>query len=183
MDYSLLRDEEIIAMLQQGTGWAMAVLYSRYAPLVFSLALRVLQDPNAAEETVQDVFVKVWYRAGEYDAARGHLVSWMARIARNHAIDAMRRHMRARTMDLELVSELPDTSATPHEIVVQEAQVLRVHAALERISGEQRRAIELAFFEGMSHPEIAEHLGLPMGTVKTRIRRGMQRLKILLQDN
>lgn len=183
MDYNLLPDEEIVRLLQQGAGWAMAVLYYRYSPLVFSLALHILHDSNAAEETVQDVFVKVWYRAGDYDMERGRLVSWVSRIAHNDAIDAMRRRMRTPTMDLELVRDIPDESATPHEIVVQQSEQRRVHAALDRISDEQRRAIELAFFQGMSHPEIAEQLGLPMGTVKTRIRRGMQKLKIILQEN
>ncbi len=184
MDYSALTDEQVVERLVAGESWAMAVLYDRYARLVFSLALRILNDRGASEEVVQEVFVKVWRRAGDYDPGRGKFSSWLGGIAHHHAIDELRRR-RARPAAADDESAVADVAADgplPFEAAVQSIEQQRIFHALECIPVEQRRPIELAYFEGYTQQEIAEKLGEPLGTIKTRMRLGMIKLRGLLQD-
>ncbi|MBI4787358.1 MAG: sigma-70 family RNA polymerase sigma factor [Chloroflexi bacterium] len=183
IEYSALQDEDIIRRLCAGESWAMAVLYDRYDRLVFSLALKILRDRSAAEEVVQEVFVKVWRRARDYQAERAKFSSWLARIAHNHAIDKLRQRntLPYMTSD-EHAAQIVDVGPTPHDMAEQQLDHRRIVAALDQIPGEQRRAIELAYFDGFTHQQIARKLGTPLGTVKTRIRRGMQNLKLVLQQ-
>lgn len=185
MDYTALADEEIIARLSAGESWAMAVLYDRYARLVFSLALRILNDRGAAEEAVQEIFVKVWRRARDYRAERGRFSSWLTGIAHNHAIDELRRR-RARPSAsddaADAMEQVVDTAPAPMDLAMQSVERRRILDALSAIPDAQRRAIELAFFEGLTQQEIADRLGEPLGTIKTRMRLGMQKLKALLEE-
>jgi RNA polymerase sigma-70 factor (ECF subfamily) len=162
----------------------MAVLYDRYARLVFSLALRILNDRGAAEETVQEVFVKVWKRSREFDVKRGKFSSWLTGIAHNHAIDEMRRRRvrpSASENDDAMESVLDDGPA-PLDLALQSMERRRIVDALKVIPVDQRRAIEMAYFEGLTQQEIADKLGQPLGTIKTRMRLGMQKLKTLLDE-
>jgi RNA polymerase sigma-70 factor (ECF subfamily) len=185
VDYTALADEEIIARLSAGESWAMAVLYDRYARLVFSLALRILNDRGAAEEAVQEIFVKVWRRARDYRAERGRFSSWLTGIAHNHAIDELRRR-RARPSAsddaADAMEQVVDTAPAPMDLAMQSVERRRILDALSAIPDAQRRAIELAFFEGLTQQEIADRLGEPLGTIKTRMRLGMQKLKALLEE-
>ncbi len=185
MDYSALKDEEIIARLRDGESWAMSVLYDRYARLVFSLALKILNDRGAAEETVQEVFVKVWRRSREFDARRGKFSSWLTGIAHNHAIDELRRR-RVRPAASEdnddAMETVVDEGPAPLDLALQSLERRRIIDALREIPKDQRRAIELAYFEGLTQQEIATQLGEPLGTVKTRMRLGMQKLRALLEE-
>ncbi|OGO38281.1 MAG: hypothetical protein A2Z03_08600 [Chloroflexi bacterium RBG_16_56_8] len=182
IQYSALKDEEIITHLCAGEGWAMEVLYDRYDRLVFSLALKILRDRSAAEEVVQEVFVKVWRRAADYRAERAKFSSWLARIAHNHAIDRLRqRNGRPFMSNEDQVAQVVDAGPTPLEMAEQQLDHRRIVEALDQIPHEQRHAIELAYFEGFSHQQIANKLGKPLGTIKTRIRRGMQNLRVLLE--
>jgi len=185
VDYSALKDEEIIARVRSGEGWAMSVLYDRYARLVFSLSLKILNDRSAAEETVQEVFVKVWKRCREYDARRGKFSSWLTGIAHNHAIDELRRRrVRPSASDGEddAMDAVLDDGPAPLDLAMQSLEHRRIVEALKQIPDEQRHAIEMAYFEGLTQQEIAERLGDPLGTVKTRMRLGMQKLKTLLGE-
>ncbi len=185
MDYNALADEEIIARLKAGDSWAMSVLYDRYARLVFSLSLKILNDRGAAEETVQEVFVKVWKRCREYDARRGKFSSWLTGIAHNHAIDELRRRrVRPSASDGEddAMESVLDDGPAPLDLAMQSLERRRIMQALKQIPDEQRQAIELAYFEGLTQQEISERLGDPLGTVKTRMRLGMQKLKTLLEE-
>lgn len=185
MDYTALSDEQVIAGLRGGESWAMSVLYDRYARLVFSLALKILSDRVAAEEVVQEVFVKVWKRSNDYSTDRGKFSSWIGGIAHNQAIDELRRR-RVRPSaadDEDAVAELPDQHATPFDAAAQTLEHQEIMHALECIPVDQRRPIELAYFEGMTQQEISVALKEPLGTIKTRMRLGMQKLKSLLEDS
>ena len=184
MDYSALKDEEVLTRLQAGESWAMSVLYDRYARLVFSLAYKVLNDRDGAEEVVQEVFVKVWRRAGDYSVARGKFSSWLSGIAHHHAIDELRRR-RVRPSAAEdetAAAEVMDDGPVPYERAVQTMEHQQIVHALQCIPVEQRHPIEMAYFEGLTQQEISDKLEQPLGTIKTRMRLGMQKLKTLLQE-
>ncbi|MBI5305535.1 MAG: sigma-70 family RNA polymerase sigma factor [Chloroflexi bacterium] len=177
-------DEQLVDALMRGETWVMSALYDRYGRLVFSLALRILNDRTAAEETVQEVFVKVWRRARNFDASRGKFSSWLTGIAHHHAIDELRRRrVRPSVAEDEMaVLDVVDSGPAPHELAVQSHERHRIREALGAIPLEQRRAIEMAYFEGLTQQEIADALEQPLGTIKTRMRLGMQKLKTLLDE-
>ncbi len=164
--------------------WALAELYDRYARLVFSLALKVLNDRSSAEEMVQEVFAKVWRNARDYSPERGKFSSWLIGITHHRCIDELRRRRvrpATESTDQEPLLELAGDD-DPAEAAFYALERARVRRALAKIPTEQRIVIELAFFEGLTHQEIAEHCHEPLGTVKTRVRLGMQKLKELLKE-
>ena len=162
----------------------MSMLYDRYARLVFSLALKILNDRAAAEEVVQEVFVKVWRRARDYRAERGKFSSWLTGITHHYAIDELRRRRvrPAASNDENDAADVIDDEPAPSDRALQSLEHRRIVDALNAIPMEQRRAIELAYFEGYTQQEIGEKLGEPLGTIKTRMRLGMRKLKALLED-
>jgi RNA polymerase sigma-70 factor (ECF subfamily) len=179
----ILTDAQLLAFIGRGENWAVSEIYTRYVELVFSIAFRILSDSASADEIVQGVFTRVWRHARDYRSERGKFSSWLIKISRHLCIDELRRR-RVRPVTQpgadELLSELesddhpwPDTEAA--------FQRTRVREALQQIPKEQRIVIELAFWEGMTQQEIALHCHAPLGTIKTRFRLGMQRLKLLLQ--
>ena len=159
---------------------ALAELYDRHGRLLFSLILRIVRDRGEAEEILQEAFVRVWTRAEKYDARIGGPLPWIVRVARNCAIDRLRaRRIRAMvdapSIDLAAVeATAPATGIqTPEAAVLDSERRRTLTGALAGLSAEQRQLIEAAFFEGYTHSELAERFGLPLGTVKTRIRAGM----------
>jgi len=159
---------------------ALAELYDRHSRLLFSLIVRIVGDHGEAEEILQEVFVRVWTRVEMYDAGMGAPLPWMVRVARNKAIDRLRaRRVRAAVdtpaIDLAVVeATAPATGIqTPEAAVLDSERRRRVTGALAGLPAEQRQLIEQAFFEGYTHSELAQRFGLPLGTVKTRIRLGM----------
>ena len=173
-------DQETLSRLAAGDADALASLYDRYARPVYSLAYRVLSDPGEAEDLVQEVFAQVWRQAARYDARRGAVASWLMTITRTRAIDRIRaRRARPDGVPVEpgRAEQMPDAGHPQEQVVIATEQVARLRAALPQLPLVQRLAIELAFFEGLSHNEIAERLEQPLGTVKTRIRLGLLKLR------
>jgi RNA polymerase sigma-70 factor (ECF subfamily) len=159
---------------------ALAELYDRHSRLLFGLILRIVRDRGEAEETLQEAFIRVWTRAETYDAQMGGPLPWIVRVARNGAIDRLRaRRVRATVdapaTDLAAVeATAPATGIQTPEAAVLDAERRRTLTdALGGLPAEQRQLIEAAFFEGYTHSELAQRFGLPLGTVKTRIRAGM----------
>jgi RNA polymerase sigma-70 factor (ECF subfamily) len=158
---------------------ALAELYDRHNRLVFGLILRIVRDRGEAEDILQETFVRVWNRAEIFDARIGGPLPWIVRVARNRALDRLRaRKVRAAVdapaLDPAVVEPTPDpTIQSPEAAVLEAERRLRLTDALAGLPPEQRRLIEAAFFEGFTHTQLAERFGLPLGTVKTRIRAGM----------
>ena len=180
-------DQELMAGLQQRDHQALALLYDRYARSVYSLALHILRDQAAAEDVTQEVFLQLWRQPERYVQERGPLGPWLLRVTRNRAIDLLRRssrerrpaHPDARAADLHI----PDPSPGPDEHAWSATLATRVQAALGELSDAQRQVIELAYFRGLTQREMADVLGLPLGTVKTRVRTALRRLaEILMRD-
>jgi RNA polymerase sigma-70 factor (ECF subfamily) len=165
-----------------GEQQALARLYDDTSRLIYSIAMRILGNPADAEEVTMDVYSQVWKSAKEYNRDRGTPLGWLTMIARSRALDRVRRRSsrRDREAPIEAAGQPISDTDPPEEAVVLAEQRRRVQAALAELSADQRLAIELSFFEGYTHSELAEKLGQPLGTVKTRIRLGMLRLRELL---
>src|SRR5262250_1445825 len=168
-------DAEIIARIYSGDEGAMALLYDRYSPVVYAVALRVLSDDSAAEDILQDVFMQLWRNPHAFNASRGSLAAWLAVIARNRAIDQLRKKRpAAEEIDLDaVVSVNPDLQNTAE----RKQAIEKVRGVLASMPAEQRTTLEMAFFEGLTHVEIAGKTGQPLGTIKTRIRSGLSAVR------
>ena len=175
-------DQDLIRQVAQRNKTAFNSLYDRYCQLVLSLAWRVLSERQEAEDVVQEVFLQVWREAASYEQGRGSLCAWITTITRSRAIDKLRSRKSRRIYDpasediLELDEQLPDTRI--HQENLDNRILLR--GAFASLAKEQRIAIEMAYYEGMSQTEIAEALKEPLGTIKTRIRSGLIKLKELI---
>jgi RNA polymerase sigma-70 factor (ECF subfamily) len=168
--------------MARGEGDAVAELYDRHARPIYSLALRILGDATEAEDIVQEVFSQAWKQAARYNAARGAVGAWLLTLTRSRAIDRLRAK-RARPGDVSderVADQLVDAGPPADLLVLSSEQVARVRAALDELPLLQRAAIELAYYEGLTHAEIADRLEQPLGTVKTRIRLAMLKLRDVL---
>jgi len=180
----IFTDAQLLALIGRGENWAVSEIYNRYARLVFSIALRTLSDRASADEIVQGVFTKVWQHARNYRVERGKFSTWLISISRHECIDELRRR-RVRPVTQPCAEELLSGLASNDHLWpdTQDAfEQARVREVLQQIPTQQRIVIELAFWGGMSQQEIALHCHQPLGTVKTRFRLGMRRLKLLLQE-
>ncbi len=184
-DRQVLTDAQLLALIVRGENWALSEIYNRYTRLVFSLALKILNDRASAEEIVQQVFTKVWRSARDYRVERGKFSTWVMSITRHQCIDELRRR-RVRPVtqpgDEEWLCELASDD-DPAQAVQYTFEQARVREALQQIPAEQRIVIELAFWGGLTHREIAVYCHSPLGTIKTRSRLGRQRLKRLLPES
>lgn len=166
-------DAALIDRMRAGDQSAMADLYDRFSGVVYGVALRVLANTTAAEDVVQEVFLQLWRNPQAFDAGRGRLAPWLAVIARNRAID----HLRKRAPE-EDIDELPiSTGVDLEDEAARKLAIEKVRGVLTQLPQDQRKALEMAFFEGMTHTEIAGKTGEPLGTVKTRIRTGLLALR------
>jgi len=147
----------------------MALLYDRYSPVVYAVALRVLSDGSAAEDILQDVFMQLWRNPQAFNASRGSLATWLAVIARNRAIDQLRK----KRPEVEAAETVISVDPELDSAADRSKAIEKVRAVLGGMPEEQRAALEMAFFEGLTHVEIAGKTGQPLGTVKTRIRSGL----------
>ena len=163
----------LVSAIRSGDEQAMAQLYDRYSPVVYSVALRVLGDTAAAEDVLQEVFMQLWRNSDVFDAGRGSLPGWLAVIARNRAIDFRRKRRPETDITEVVVLAVPDPAGQAEWSRALE----KIRRALGSMPSPQRSALEMAFFEGLTHTEIAEKTGEPLGTVKTRIRAGLVALR------
>lgn len=163
---------------------ALSEFYDQVAAVLFATSVRILGDSHEAEEVVQDVFVQIWNKAAAFDLELGTPFHWALSITRNRAIDRVRsRQRRARTLDefQQLAAGEPSPAAAPDKDGLGEDELAGIRAAVHGLPAEQRHALELAFFGGLTHTEIAQATGEPLGTVKARVRRGMAKLRDSLQ--
>lgn len=163
----------LLSSIRSGDEGAMAELYDRYSSIVYSVALRVLGDAAAAEDILQDVFMQLWRTPDAFDATRGSFPGWLAVIARNRAIDAMRKRRPESDITDIVVSVEPDLASSMEWSRALE----KIRSALASMSSAQRSALEMSFFEGLTHTEIAAKTGEPLGTIKTRIRAALVTLR------
>ena len=171
-------DRELIQCIASKDANALETFYTRYNRLAFSLVFRIVGNRADAEDVLTDVFWQVWQQSSRYDSSRGRPVAWLLTIARTRAIDCLRSSNRrqVRTDDLEAQKEPPPSAAEADSYVLADTRKA-VQGALQTLPEQQRIALELAYFRGMSHTEIAAALGQPLGTVKDRIRTGMVHLR------
>lgn len=178
-------DEQLIEWLASGNIIALDGLYGRYSRPVYSLAIRILGDSADAEEATQDVFERVWRHAGSFDKERGRVGTWLLSMTHHVSIDMLRkRQRRPQAIDSEAAERVAMTLPAEQDVgeeTLRSLEATQVRRALRSLPESQRQAIELAYFGGLSHLEIAAALGDPLGTVKTRIRRGMERLRSALE--
>lgn len=177
-------DEELLERIAAGDAGALGEIYDTYGRIVFAIIYRMLASPEAAEEVVQDVFHSVWRRAGGYQRDRGAVRTWLLSIARNAAIDWRRTKGKRveREVDLDAAAALRGDSSV-EETVMQSLRAERVRDAVRGLPPEQRDVLALAFWGGLTQTEIAERTGTPLGTVKSRVRLGMERLRQRLVES
>ena len=166
-------DAMLVSAICSGDEQAMAVLYDRYSSVVYSVALRILGDSAAAEDILQEIFMQLWRSPDGFDASRGSLPGWLAVITRNRAIDAFRKRRPETDITEAVVAIRPDLAGEAEWNRAFE----KIHGVLGSMPSPQRSALEMAFFEGLTHTEIAASTGEPLGTIKTRIRAGLLTLR------
>jgi RNA polymerase sigma-70 factor (ECF subfamily) len=170
-------DASLLALVRNGDEQAMASLFDRYSKIVYSVALRVLRDPAAAEDVLQEIFMQVWRTPESFTSARGSLAGWLAVVARNRSIDTLRRRR-----PTDSVEDVVLASSSNIAVEVERSSLMeRARGVIATLPGEQRKTLEMAFFDGLTHSEIAEMTGDPLGTVKTRIRSALLTLRKAFQ--
>ena len=186
MDYATLGDPELLQLIAHQNTDALSALYDRYGRLVFSIAHNAVNTQQIAEEITQDVFLRIWENAQTYKVERGKVATWISSITRYRAIDMLRKH-RVRPESKSIYwddlspGNLPRSFDLENHIELSQRRE-QVRVALATLPEEQKNALALAYFRGYTHREIAKVLDLPIGTVKTRIRLGMQKLRIQLEE-
>ncbi|AFZ17681.1 sigma-70 family RNA polymerase sigma factor [Allocoleopsis franciscana] len=181
--HDLQSDEELIQALKAGQSSALGILYDRYASLVYRLALRILTNPQEAEDLTQEIFLNLW-RSGSYNPSRGSLSSFLTTLTRSRAIDKIR----SRGSNLKFIQRWSQmmvnetSSLTPFESAALSQRSHQVRQALTQLPEKQRQVLEMAYYEGLSQSEIAAQLGIPLGTIKTWSRQGLLNLRKNLRD-
>lgn len=187
MDWNQLSDEELMVCVLARQEKALDILYNRYAPMVMGVALKIVKDPLTAEEVVQESFWRVWERAESFRQRRGSFAAWLFGLSRNLAIDQWRR-IRVRpqaarsTAEQEKLERQMDSNPSVPEIAWATIQQNQVRAAMLSLPNDQRQVIEMAYFNGLTRQEIAAETNIPLGTIHTRARLALQKLRQLLQS-
>lgn len=173
---------DLIHALASGDEQALAQIYDAHGGAVYALGLRITREPANAEEVTQEVFLQAWRSAARFDAARGNLAAWLLVMARTRALDRLRRDKRrpAESTEPSALDRIPNASPGVDVVAATNQEAARARTALAALPREQREAVELAYFEGLTHSEIATRTAQPLGTVKTRIRSAMQQLRAAL---
>jgi RNA polymerase sigma-70 factor, ECF subfamily len=171
-------DAALLALVRSGDEHAMASLFDRYSRVVYSVALRVLRDPASAEDVLQEIFMQIWRNPDSFTAARGSLGGWLAVVSRNRSIDTLRRKRPTDSVDdIDLASSYNLANEAERNSLMELAR-----SVIVKLPSEQRKTLEMAFFDGLTHSEIAEMTGDPLGTVKTRIRSALVTLRKAFQS-
>ncbi len=166
-------DATLLSLVQRGDEQAMASLFDRYSKVVYSVALRVLRDPTSAEDVLQEIFMQIWRNPDGFIATRGSLGGWLAVVSRNRSIDALRRKRPMESVDeIALASPYNLSDEAERNVMIEKAR-----GVIQTLPTDQRKTLEMAFFDGLTHSEIAEMTGDPLGTVKTRIRSALLSLR------
>ena len=176
--YALLADEDLLSLLGDGDAQAFALLYDRHSRAAFSLAYRIMGERQAAEDLAQDAFIRIWRGAPSYRTGRGSVRTWMLSMVRNRGIDQLRSHASRRRTQEKIEACAPRSQ--PNEAFTEtwrNSQRAQVREALNTLPQEQLKILELAYFSGYTHVEIADLLGLPLGTVKGRMQLGLKKLR------
>jgi RNA polymerase sigma-70 factor, ECF subfamily len=165
---------------------ALRRLYDAVSPSLFGVAMRIVNRRDRAEEVLQDAFINIWNKAAGYNSATSQPMTWMTAIVRNRALDELRREKRNVAQSLDdgkngSASDVEDNRPNPLELLEQAADSLRIRGCLDAIDGPQRQCLALAYYHGLSHSELAQHLGSPIGSVKVWLRRGLQKMKRCLE--
>lgn len=168
---------QLLARTALGDRAAFAQLYEATRAKLFAVSLRIVRERFLAEEVLQDSFVSIWKHASEYARAKSAPATWMTAIVRNRSLDVVRRTREEPDIDDILAAALVDEAAAPEREAAARAERHSIRACLAELEPEQRQSIALAFFHGLTHSELASHIGRPLGTVKTHIRRGLMRLR------
>ncbi len=180
-DSPKLTDAELFQALKAGDPSALATLYDYYAALVYGLALKILKETQAAEDLTQEIFLELWHKTN-FNSTRGSLSSFLVVLTRSRAIDKLRSH-RTKLKYLDKLSQHPSANTNiPFEQASIAERSQKTRSALALIPDLQRQVLEMAYYEGLSQKEIAKRLNMPLGTVKTRARQGLLKLKTILQD-
>jgi RNA polymerase sigma-70 factor (ECF subfamily) len=174
---------EALRDVAQGDRAALKSVYDATSAKLFGICLRISRDRELAEDVLQDVYLKVWRRAGRFDAARASPITWLAAIARNTAIDAIRKRGRRDEVSDDVLADFEDDTPRADSLVEQRQDRARVVDCLDTLDGEQKRSIREAFFGGFTYSELADRRGVPLGTMKSWIRRGLARMKECLGDD
>lgn len=176
-----MSDAELVRAIARGDEQAFASLYGRYSPTLLGFLIRILDSPPEAEDVLQEVFVHVWQRAADFDETRGRVFTWLATIARSRAVDRLRAMGTRDRKETEASHEQPEVPANAMDDAIRTEQREVILDALNSIPEGQRDALLLAYFEGLSQSEVAERTGTPLGTIKTRTREGLRKLRDLLR--
>ncbi len=179
-DLAHLSDEAVVALVPRGDDSALAELYDRFGAPAYGLARRILRDDQLAQDAVQDAFLAIWRSAARYRPERGKASTWVLTLVHRRAVDLVRRESHRRTESLDDAPE-PSGAATP-DVVWMRLERERVQDAVRQLPDQQREAIELAYYGGFTQSELAERLGQPIGTIKSRMFSGLARLRELLAD-
>ncbi len=181
--YLILADEDLISLVETGDAEAFATLYERHSRAAYSLAYRMMGERQASEDLTQDAFIKVWRGAGSYRSERGSVRTWILSIVHNRGIDQLRSHAsRRRTQDKIEASAARSQPSDAFAETWRNAQREQVREALSTLPEEQLKILELAYFSGYTHVEIADLLGLPLGTVKGRMRLGLKKIRTYFES-
>lgn len=188
LNTSPLPDDQLVSRIAGGDAAALEALYDRYVRQCFGLALRMVSEPGLAEEVVQEVFLKLWSRPDSYSSHKGAFVSWLLSLVHHRCVDELRKRSRTEValdndQPLSVINTKPDPQPDPSEQVWVMEQQRVVRQALIELPENQRQVLELAYFGGFSQSQIAEQLSQPLGTVKTRMRMGLQNLRQLLETH
>jgi RNA polymerase sigma-70 factor (ECF subfamily) len=186
VDYSKLEDDALLGQIVMAQQHALSEIYDRYSSLVYSIAFHIIGDQAMAEEITLDVFTKVWQKANTYRAERGSVYVWLTSITRNRSIDRLRQeisHQNAqRGLWADITAQTDLREEGPETAVALSLRKRQIQTAISKLTEDQRDVVALAYFKGYTQREIAELRDLPLGTVKTRIRSAIQKLRQLLQD-
>jgi RNA polymerase sigma-70 factor (ECF subfamily) len=183
LNYEELEDLELLAKISEKDRQALAELYDRYGRRVFALAVRMLNDPVGSEEVTQDVFMSVWRRGASYTSKKGKFTTWLFSIAHNRTIDELRKRKRDRSRentDIDDHLNIQSSDISPADAAVAQSEYLQIRAAMEKLPVEQKHVVDLSYFKGLTQTEIAMKTGQPLGTVKTRMRLALKKLRTAL---